>query len=337
MLPNFFERSRKMKSFVINKNDAGQRLDKFITKAAPMLPKTLLYKYVRIKRIKINGKKGDIATKLQVGDLVEMYINDEFFVQKAPKYDFLSAPATLNIVYEDENILIADKKQGLLSHPDKNEYGDTLIARIQHYLYDKGEFLPDEESSFKPALCNRIDRNTGGMVIAAKNAAALREMCDRIKEREVIKKYLTVVHGVPKKRSDELTAYLEKDEEKNRVFLHARPDADTKTAKLRYRTVATTGDLSLLEVELLTGRTHQIRAQLAGIGCPLLGDGKYGKTGGKDKAAGFSRQALYSYYLKFDFSDEEGILSYLNKKEFKVGSVWFAEELFGEKGRVNNI
>lgn len=326
-----------MKSFIINKNDAGQRLDKFITKAAPSLPKSLLYKYLRIKRIKINGKKGDIALKLCEGDLVEMYINDEFFESKTPKYDFLSAPATLNVVYEDENILIADKKQGLLSHPDKNEYGDTLIARIQHYLYDKGEFKPDEESSFRPALCNRIDRNTGGMVIAAKNAEALREMCDRIKEREVTKKYLTVVHGKPKKAADELTAYLEKDEEKNRVFLHARPDADTKTAKLRYKTIATKGDLSLLEVELLTGRTHQIRAQLAGIGCPLLGDGKYGKSGGKDKSAGFSRQALYSYYLEFDFSDGSGPLSYLNGKVFKVKSVWFAEELFGEQGKVDNI
>ncbi len=327
MYSEFFGFEVKMKSFNINKNDAGQRLDKFISKAAPMLPKSMLYKYVRIKRIKVNGKKSEIATKLQEGDTVDMYINDEFFEAKAPKYDFLSAPARVDIVYEDENILIADKKQGLLCHPDKNEYGDTLIARIQHYLYDKGEFSPDKESSFKPALCNRIDRNTGGMVIAAKNAEALREMCDRIKSREVVKKYLTVVHGTPKKAAAELTAYLEKDEDKNRVFLHKNPDADTKTAKLRYKVLKSKNGLSLLEVELLTGRTHQIRAQLAGIGHPLLGDGKYGKQGGKDKAAGFDKQALYSYYLRFEFTSD-GPLEYLNGKEFKAPSVWFAEELF---------
>ena len=176
-----------MKSFVITKNDANQRLDKFITKVCPTLPQGLMYKYIRTKHIKINGKRGKISTRLNVGDTVEAYINDEFFAEVAPKYDFLSSPARLNIVYEDENILLVDKEQGLIVHPDKNEYRDTLIGRIQHYLYDKGEYNPKLENSFKPSLANRIDRNTGGIVIAAKNAEALRILCDKIKDREIDK------------------------------------------------------------------------------------------------------------------------------------------------------
>lgn len=316
-----------MKSFIINKNDANQRLDKFVTKSAPALPKALMYKYIRIKRIKVNGKRCEISTKLNQGDLVEMYINDEFFVEKAPKYDFLSAPDKVDIIFEDENILVADKKQGLLCHPDKNEYGDTLIARIQHYLYNKGEYKPEEEASFKPALCNRIDRNTGGMVIAAKNAVALREMCDKIKERSITKKYIAVLHGAPKKKSGEIVSFLEKNEDKNKVFLHKNPTEDTKTAKLRYKILAEKNGLSLAEIELLTGRTHQIRAQMASIGHPLLGDGKYGKNG-EDKKLGFNKQALHSYLIRFEF--EDGPLGYLNGKCLISKDIWFVKELFGE-------
>ena len=208
-----------MKSFTVNRNDADQRLDKFVLKNAPLLPQALLYKYIRKGRIKINRKKGSISTRLALGDIVEMYINDEFFEAKAKRYDFLSSPANLNIVYEDENILLADKPQGLLVHPDKNEYRDTLIGRIKHYLYKKGEYQPENENSFSPQLANRIDRNTGGIVIAAKNAEALRIICRIIKQREIDKWYLTIVHGIPKKKSDILTGYLFKDEKKNQVFL----------------------------------------------------------------------------------------------------------------------
>ncbi len=316
-----------MKSFTVNKNDSAQRLDKFVKKSAPMLPSALMYKYIRLKRIKVNGKRCEISTKLNEGDTVDMYINDEFFEKKAPKYDFLSAPDSVKVVYEDENILVAEKSQGLLCHPDKNEYGDTLIARIQHYLYNKGEYNPDEENSFKPALCNRIDRNTGGMVIAAKNSQALREMCDKIKAREITKKYIAVLHGTPKKRSGEILSFLEKNESKNKVFLHSKPSDDTKTAKLKYRILTEKDVLSLAEIELLTGRTHQIRAQMASIGHPLLGDGKYGKNG-EDKKSGFGKQALFSYYLRFDFSDGE--LGYLSGKELKIKDIWFVKELFGE-------
>ena len=317
-----------MKSFTVTKNDASLRLDKFIVKNCPALPSSLMFKYIRTKRIKVNGKRAEISTRLQEGDTVEAYINDEFFVSVQPKYDFLSAPARLDIVYEDENILLADKKQGLLVHPDKNEYGDTLIARIQHYLYDKGEYRPQDENSFRPALANRIDRNTGGIVIAAKNAESLRILCEKIKYREIEKKYLAVIHGVPKKKSDLLEGYLEKNEKKNKVFLKSGKTDSSLTIKTRYTVLESRAGLSLVEVELLTGRTHQIRAHMASIGHPLLGDGKYGKSAA-DKKMGFDKQALYSYSLKFDFKTDAGILNYLNGKRFTVKEVWFAEQLFG--------
>ena len=319
-----------MKSFTITKNDASLRLDKFVTKVCPTLPQGLMYKYIRTKRIKVNGKRAEISTRLAVGDTVDAYINDEFFAEVAPKYDFLSSPARLNIVYEDENILLADKEQGLLVHPDKNEYRDTLIGRIQHYLYDKGEYDPKNENSFKPALANRIDRNTGGIVIAAKNAEALRILCDKIKSREIDKRYLAVVHGVPKKKSQTLEGYLEKNQDKNKVYLSGKKTDNNLTVKTQYTTLASKNNLTLIEVKLITGRTHQIRAHMASIGHALLGDGKYGKLQA-DKKMGFDKQALYSYKLTFDFTTDGGILQYLDKKTFTVKRVWFAEQLFDHK------
>ena len=318
-----------MKSFTVGKNDAGLRLDKFVTRTAPLLPATLLYKYIRLKRIKVDGKRAEINTRLALDSVVEMYINDEFFEPKSPKYDFMSAAKSLDIVYEDENLLLADKQQGLLVHPDENEYNDTLIARIQRYLYEKGEYNPEAENSFRPALANRIDRNTGGIVIAAKNAEALRILCDKIKSREIDKMNLTVVHGKPPKNEDILEGYLEKNEDRRQVYIKNKMTEDTKTVRTKYSVLASKNGLSLLKIQLLTGRTHQIRAHLASIGCPLLGDGKYG-VNKKDKAMGFKCQALYSYKLKFNFTTDGGILEYLNGKTFQVPAVWFADKLFPE-------
>lgn len=318
-----------MKEFIVTKNDAGLRFDKFIVKICPTLPSSLMFKYIRTKRFKINGKKGEISTRLNEGDVISAYVNDEFFAQIEPKYSFLSAPYNIDVVYEDENILLVDKKQGLLVHPDKNEYTNTLIDRIQHYLYKKGEYDPKAENSFAPALANRIDRNTGGIVIAAKNAESLRILCDKIKYREMDKRYLAVVHGVPKKKIDILEGYLEKNEDKNQVFLKNYKTKDNKTIKTKYRVLQSKNNLSLVEIELLTGRTHQIRAHMASIGHPLLGEGKYNKSA-KDRKMGFDKQALYSYSLMFDFKTDAGILNYLKGKKFTVEKVWFAEELFGK-------
>ena len=319
-----------MKSFTINKNDAGQRLDKFITKSVPLLPKTLLYKYIRIKRIKINGKRAEISTKLQEGDIIDMYINDEFFEVAPEKYDFLKASKNINVVYEDENIILCDKKAGILCHPDDKEFTDTLINRIKRYLYEKGEFKPDEESSFVPALVNRIDRNTGGIVIASKNAEALRILNQKMKDRELHKFYLCIVHGTPKLKSGLLEGYLSKDEEKNLVKISKTRLKDSKEIRTKYSVLESKNGLSLIEVELLTGRTHQIRAHFASIGHPLLGDGKYG-TNAQNKKYGYKKQCLYSYKLVFDFTSDAGPLEYLNEKEFAVKDVWFKDAFYNNE------
>lgn len=318
-----------MKSFTINKNDANQRLDKFVTKSVPLLPKTLLYKYIRIKRIKVNGKRAEISTRLQENDVVEMYINDEFFEAAPQKYDFLKASKNLNIVYEDENIILCDKKAGVLCHPDDKEYNDTLIDRIKRYLYEKDEFNPDSESSFVPALVNRIDRNTGGIVIAAKNAESLRILNQKMKDRELHKFYLCIVHGTPKAKSGLLEGYLLKNEDKNIVKISKTQFGDSKEIRTKYSVLDSKNGLSLIEVELLTGRTHQIRAHFASIGHPLLGDGKYG-TNAQNKKYGYKKQCLYSYKLVFNFKSDAGILEYLNGREFTVQDVWFKDAFYND-------
>lgn len=314
-----------MKTFTISKNDSGQRLDKFISKAVPALPKSLMYKYIRTKRIKVNSKRAEISTKLNEGDMVDMYINDEFFAPVDKHYDFLSASQKIDIVYEDENILLLDKKVGLLSHPDETEYNDTLITRVKRYLYEKGDYNPKDENSFAPALVNRIDRNTGGIVIAAKNAESLRILNQKLKYRELEKYYLCVIHGTLSKKSGLLTGWLIKDEKKNKVQVFTSERNGAKEIRTKYKVLSEKDNLSLVDVELLTGRTHQIRAHFSSIGHPLLGDGKYG-TNALNKPLGYKKQFLYSYRLKFAFSSDAGILNYLNGKSFEVEDVWFKRE-----------
>lgn len=316
-----------MKSFTIEKNDSNQRLDKFLLKSCPKLPKALMYKYIRIKRIKVNGKRAEISTRLNVGDVVDMYINDEFFEKKETVYDFMSASKNIDIVYEDENIILLNKKTGLLSHPDESEYVDTLITRVKRYLFESGKWHPDEDTSFTPALVNRIDRNTSGIVICAKTAEALRVLNQKMKDRELHKVYLCIVQGKPEKEKELLEGYLFKDEKKNKVFVSKKSKEGSKLIRTEYTVLGYKDGLSLLEVNLLTGRTHQIRAHLASIGHPLLGDGKYGK-GDLNKSMGYKKQCLCSYKLVFDFTTDAGSLEYLNGKEFTINDVWFKDEFF---------
>ncbi len=317
-----------MKEFAISKNDAGQRLDRWLSKALPLLPVPLAQKYLRLGRVKIGGKKAAKDTRLCVGDVIQLYINDEFFEPPTEENAFLSLyRPVLDVVYEDENLLLVNKRPGMVAHPDENERVNTLITHIQAYLYQKKEWNPRGENTFAPALCNRIDRNTGGIVIAAKNAETLRIMNQKIRDREIEKYYLCVVIGRPSPAEGQLKDYLLKDEEKNQVTVRDHPVPGAKTAVTLYRTLATKENLSLVECRLVTGRTHQIRAQMAAAGHPLLGDGKYG-WGRDNKKYDRKFQALYSYKLAFRFSSDAGLLSYLNGKVWTVGEVDFAADYF---------
>ena len=313
-----------MKKITVGKNDAGQRLDKFLFKYFNSIPASLVYKGIRKKRIKVNGKRCEQNYMLCQGDVLELYINDEFFDRSPKENEFMDLKPEVNIVYEDENIILADKRPGVLCHEDESESKNTLINNIKAYLYQKKEYDPQNENSFAPALCNRIDRNTGGIVIAAKNAMTLRIINEKIKLREIKKFYLCLVKGIPKNKKATLKDYLVKNEDQNRVYIHSKPTNDAKTIITKYRVLKEGKLTSLLEVELMTGRTHQIRAHMAYIGHPLAGDGKYG-TNEFNKKVNMKHQALYSYKLKFAFSDENE-LSYLNGKTFEVKNVPFASD-----------
>ena len=316
-----------MKELQIGANDAGQRLDRFLAKAVPLLPASLAQKYIRLKRIKLNGKRAERDTRLQTGDVLQLYINDEFFDKPREDNAYLTVAAPkLNIVYEDKHILLVDKRPGIAVHPHEGaEYGRTLIDHIQAYLYQKREWSPRGENSFTPALCNRIDRNTGGIVIAAKTAEALRVLNQKIKDRELDKRYLAITEGTPTPKEGSLRGYLFKDAKKNKVFVTDKPQPGSKSCQTNYRVLSVSNGLSLVECELITGRTHQIRAQFAHAGHSLLGDGKYGKL---DKKYDRNFQALYAYRLTFTFTTDAGELEYLNGKSFQVSDVEFVTEYF---------
>lgn len=322
-----------MRIIKIEKNDAGQRLDKFLSKAVKGLPKSLMYKYIRTKKIKLNRARTRPEAMLTEGDELQLFIRDEFF--ESPEKDIGAISRIepkLDIVYEDENIILINKRPGVLVHEDDSGKDNTLLMHLQSYLYKKGEYDPRSELSFAPALCNRIDRNTGGIVIAAKNAAALRDMNYRIKSRQVDKFYLCAVHGIMPKTTDIIKAYLKKDEASNTVDICDAPREGYKKIVTGYRVEATNATDSLLMVQLFTGRTHQIRAHLAHIGHPLLGDGKYG-INRDDKRRGYTHQALYAYKLSFNFLQSREVLDYLAGKEYSIPKecVWFCSDFFNDK------
>lgn len=330
-----------MRTLTVLPNDGGQRLDKFIMKATVGMPQSLLYKYIRKKCVKINGRRAEASDIVSAGDTVTLYISDEFFPE-GEKLAVASIVPKITVVYEDDNIIICDKPVGVLVHSadadgEASDDKNTLIGHIQAYLYRKGEYDPAHENTFAPALCNRIDRNTRGLVIAAKNAAALRDMNAIIKAGGIDKFYLAAVHGIPSLREATLYGYLRREGGGVRVFTREVPGA--KKIATKYRVLATSGRgadaLSLLGIELLTGRTHQIRAHMESIGHPLLGEGRYGKNEA-DRRRGYKSQALCAYRVTFTLGGYDGVLSYLRGKtvqidkskidflkEFDLGSVAF--------------
>lgn len=319
-----------MREIIIGKNDANQRLDKYLTKRFKGMPKSLMYKYIRTKYIKVNNKRCEISTMLKEGDVLKLFIKDEFFNDdeyQKESYDFLKAPTKLDIIYEDENILLINKKPGVIVHPDEQYHFDSLISRVLHYLYDKKEYNPTDDKAFAPALVNRIDRNTGGIVIAAKNADSLRALNAKMKTRELTKLYLCMVEGVLKRKEGILGGHLEKNEKKNKVTILKKPTPNSKPVKTKYTVLSNIKGNSLVEVDLLTGRTHQIRAHMSSIGHPLLGDTKYGYKRNKDNDF-YKYQALYAYKITFSFTSDAGCIEYLNGKSFEVdkNGIWFLND-----------
>ena len=293
-----------MKKVTINKNDAAQRLDKFITKYMPRLPQGMLYKGLRKNCVRVNGKHvKDGKFVLSEGDELTLYFADEFFDGES---SFTKGRSDIDVVYEDENIILINKPAGIVVHADDKGTSDTLLGRMQSYLYEKGEYDQKNEHSFSPAFANRLDRGTSGIIIGAKNSEALRVLNEKIKSREIKKYYLAICEGVTDK-SGTLTAFLTRGDKI--VTVKDRATDGAKEIRTKYKTLAVRGDYSLIEVELLTGRTHQIRAQMAHIGHPLAGDRKYGAKTGK-------KMQLASYKLRFDFSTDGGVLNYMAGMEF---------------------
>ncbi len=301
-----------MKEFTINSNDSGQRIDKFLSKAMPELPKNMMYRLFRKKDIKLNGKRCEISAILSEGDVVRVYVKDEVSAVRTHDMSFTRASDDIQIVFEDDNILVVFKPVGVDSHSNGTSTDDTLIDRVKKYLWAKGEYVPEEESSFAPALCSRLDRNTAGLVTAAKNAAALREINAAIQSGDLHKIYRCVTVSAPPEREAVATAYHRKDEDRNIVHISDTPADGYREIRTGWRTIAEKNGLYLLEVTLYTGRTHQIRAHLAHLGAPLLGDGKYGDIRA-NKRYGVFRQELCAYALEFSLP-EDSPLAYLNSR-----------------------
>lgn len=304
-----------MKTYTIGENDARRRLDQFMARVLKEAPESVIYKSLRKKRVKVNGKRvTDGAVRLCSGDEIELYINDEFFgASREKRPPWLEASPEVDVVYEDGQILIVNKPSGMPAQDDAAQNGQSLESRMRAYLWKKGEYCPERETSFVPSLCHRIDRNTAGLVIGAKTAQALREMNEKIRSRQVCKFYLCRTQGIPTPEQGQIKGWLLREEAARKMRFSLEPVEGGTACETRYR-VLDRGKNALVEVELLTGRTHQIRACMAYLGHPLVGDVKYGAR----KDGGHDYQQLVSYRLVFDFPPDGGCLDPLSGREITL-------------------
>ena len=316
-----------MKSISVDKSWDGRRLTRFLQKTMPSATMGQIRKFLRLGRIKVNGRKGTEETTLTEGAVVDLYVEDEFFAEVEREDPFYSKiRPKLTILYEDEHIMLLDKRAGLICHPDEGEKVNTLLTHAQAYLYQKGEWNP--KRGFAPALCNRIDRFTAGIVILAKTQEALRAMDEKIRTHEVQKYYLCIVHGKMKYKDGTLRHFLMKKPEQKKVTVLRKNEPGSKEAVTYYQAIDEANGLTLCECLLGTGRTHQIRAQFAAIGYPLLGDNQYGNAKQNEKYGRITGQALCAYRLIFDFEGDAGCLNALNGMTVQVRNVPFVREYF---------
>lgn len=303
-----------MKEIRITKNEENQRLDKFLLKYMNKASKGFLYKMLRKKRIKYNGGRAEGSELLKAGDTLQLYLAEETIQSFMEEKTVAEAKRHFAIVYEDDDILVVSKPAGLLTHPEKSSDKDTLIDQILYYLYQKGQYLPEADSSFTPALCNRLDRNTSGIVIAGKTLKGVQAVNEAIRSRKLDKYYLTLVAGEIRK-AGEITAYLTKDTEKNQVRISKREGSGARTVT-KYRPLAHAKGYTLLEIHLITGKTHQIRAHMQSMGHPVVGDRKYGSEHSNQKFReeyALSNQFLHA--IRVEWKEKDGPLGYLYGKE----------------------
>lgn len=323
-----------MQEIKITKNEENQRLDKFLLKYMNQASKGFLYKMLRKKRIKLNGGRAEGNELLQAGDTLQLYLAEETIASFMEEKQIAKAERHFGIVYEDDEILVVSKPAGLLTHPEKSTDKDTLIDQILYYLYQKGAYTPKADSSFTPALCNRLDRNTSGIVIAGKTLRGVQAVNELIRAHRLDKYYLTLVCGEIRE-AGEITAYLAKDAAKNQVRLSRKEGLGAKT-RTKYRPLVYAKGFTLLEIELITGKTHQIRAHMQSIGHPVAGDRKYGDAAVNEqfrREYGLSNQFLHAY--RICFRDAAGLSADLTGKELTAplpkGLQTICEGLFGQK------
>ena len=309
-----------MKQYTATANDDGVRLSRFVQSVTRDFPTSLLYKSFRNKRVKVNGKKAVPEYRIQAGDLIELYINDEFFPPEGAKTVQKAAPKKkqnqpkVNVIYEDENIAVLYKPTHLLCHSDRT--GDAnLVDAFTQYLAEKGEYDPHGENRFKPGICNRLDRGTEGLVLAAKSYAALRDLNAIIRDDMMKKEYLTITVGAPPQ--GRFVAWLQHSEKNNKVRIHARESEGYKQIITEVTVIRQAGPFALCRIGLITGRTHQIRAHLAYLGHPVLGDIKYGNRKMNERT-GLKTQALCAQRLTFGRIPEENTLQYLSGRVIKL-------------------
>lgn len=303
-----------MKEIVISENESGQRLDKFLGKYLNQAPQSFFYKMLRKKNIVLNGNKASGNEKLNKGDCVKLFLSDET-IEKFSDAGIDRAYAKLDIVYEDRHILLINKPAGMLSQKaDKKD--DSLVEYLINYLLMTGALTEEDMRAFRPSVCNRLDRNTSGLVAAGKSLTGLQEMGHLFQTRQLKKYYRCFVKGQIREKQY-IKGWLYKDEKTNKVFVTRKEQPGSLPIETEYTPVAGSKSLTLLEVHLITGRTHQIRAHLAAQGHPVIGDYKYGDSGTNQiyrEKYGVSCQLLHSY--RMEFPRLTGILSYLSGKEF---------------------
>lgn len=307
-----------MKEIIINDKEQNQRLDKFLMKYLNTAPKSFIYKMLRKKNIKCNGKKAEGSEILAAGDLLQIYLSDDTIDNFKQAIEIVAVKRTFDIVYEDENILICNKPMGLLVQGDSTEDKNTLVDQVIYYLYQSEQYKPDSENGFKPAICNRLDRNTSGIVLAGKNLVAVQNINKAIHDNMTDKFYLTIVKGTITKPG-ELVDYHIKDSTTNQVTITKDYVEGSKKIITRYTPIKTNGEYTLIEIELVTGKTHQIRAHLQSIGHPIIGDSKYGQPNINQffrQKYGLQHQFLHAY--RFVWKDNLSSMNYLYDKTFEA-------------------